>query len=571
MSLLPRGAAYFGISNVEFVGAVTLLVFLVLVKTVNVFHQPFDSDEPQHLHVIWSWVQGHVQYRDVFDNHMPLFQIMLAPIAGLIGERATILYWMRFLMLPLYFVAAWCVYQIGTQLFSRRAGLWSVIAVGWYPAYCSVTAEFRTDNLWAPLWLLCLAVLVRGTMSVRRALVAGLLLGFCFGVSMKSTLFLLTLLVSAPLAVALVGGAGKLHTTRKDLARCAGVFVAATILIPAIIAGFFAAKGVWRDFSHDVFGHQLASSLYKKQQGLLAILALVSFPLLVYVARRIVAATSDSELAFRRTFIFFVAALYFLLLKGFWPIWSHDDYPALFPLIFLIVVPALFFSNDQLTLSGWRIGRFLRTLPLPAFLALGELVFLIGTRPFWVDNTYKQTAFLRNVLALTKPGDYVFDCKGETIFRQRCFRPVMETITRRLIQRGLLRDTVPQDCIKTGTCVVATMSIYRLSPETRRFIERNYLPVTSSLRVAGAVLKPSANNSRRYEFDVVIPARYELVPSDKTEAGILDGAPYRGARFLSAGHHAFEAARKTGQLVLLWAQAVDRHFMPLGHNFSSDR
>ena len=46
-------------------------------------HYQFDSDEPQHLHVIWGWVHGFVQYRDLFDNHMPLFQIVLAPVVAL--------------------------------------------------------------------------------------------------------------------------------------------------------------------------------------------------------------------------------------------------------------------------------------------------------------------------------------------------------------------------------------------------------------------------------------------------------------------------------------------------------
>jgi len=30
-----------------------------------------------------------VQYRDLFDNHMPLFHLLFAPIFGLIGDRAT--------------------------------------------------------------------------------------------------------------------------------------------------------------------------------------------------------------------------------------------------------------------------------------------------------------------------------------------------------------------------------------------------------------------------------------------------------------------------------------------------
>src|ERR1700686_2395080 len=54
----------------------------------------FDTDEPQHLYVIWAWVRGLVQYRDVFDNHAPLFHILFAPVAAALGERPEILFYM---------------------------------------------------------------------------------------------------------------------------------------------------------------------------------------------------------------------------------------------------------------------------------------------------------------------------------------------------------------------------------------------------------------------------------------------------------------------------------------------
>ena len=79
--------------------AAILFALMIVLKLINTTTYRFDSDEPQHMHVIWAWARGLVQYRDVFDNHMPLFQIMFAPIFGVIGDRATILYWMRFILL----------------------------------------------------------------------------------------------------------------------------------------------------------------------------------------------------------------------------------------------------------------------------------------------------------------------------------------------------------------------------------------------------------------------------------------------------------------------------------------
>jgi Dolichyl-phosphate-mannose-protein mannosyltransferase len=566
--LVQRAADYFGMSRLEFAVVIVVSLLLIALKTVNLLHKYFDSDEPQHLHVIWSWTQGLVQYRDIFDNHMPLFQIVMAPIAGLIGERATILYWMRFVLFPMYFVAAWCTYQIGARLFSRRVGLWSAIAAGCYPAYYSITSEFRTDNLWAPLWLLCLTVLVRGIMSVRRALVAGLFLGLCFGVSMKSTLFLLSLLISVPLAVVL---AGPKKFNLLDLARSAAAFLATTVLIPLIIAAFFALKGDWPSFWYGVFGHQLGPSVYAKKNEALVLFCLILFPVIAYTARRMVTSGPGFQIAIRRAVVLLVAYFYFLILESFWPLLSRDDYPPLDPLIAIFAVGALFAFSDKLFNTGWRIDRILRALPLPAFVVVAELLVVVGTQPFWRDKSRSQTDLVGQVLALTTPRDYILDCKGETIFRRRCFRPVLETITRERIRRGIMPDTAPQDCIRTGTCVVAMIKAANFPPATRRFVERNYLPVADNLRVAGLKLAPLSNRPQRYDFQVVIPADYEIISREQSVYGMLDGTPYRGARFLPSGPHTFEAAASADGLVLLWARAVDRNFTPIERRTSSDR
>src|SRR6266487_2657047 len=193
---------------------------------------------------------------------------------------------MRFILLPMYFVAAWFTYKIGTCLFSRRVCIWAVILAGLYTRYHLISLEFRTDNLWAPLWLLCITVLVTGPLTVRRALVAGLLLGLCFGVSMKSILFLLSIALAALLTLLLVGRRN-LALSWTHLVQCLAAFVASTATIPATI--------------------------------------MIALPVILYVARRMISATDGAGLAFRRVFILMVCTSYFLAFKTFWPVRSHDD------------------------------------------------------------------------------------------------------------------------------------------------------------------------------------------------------------------------------------------------------
>jgi hypothetical protein len=499
-SLARRGATYFEMSGPgEFIAAAVLFALMIVIRVVNILHYRFDSDEPQHLHVIWAWARGFVQYRDLFDNHMPLFHMMFAPIFGFIGDRATILYVMRFVLLPMYFVAAWCTYKIGMCLFSRRAGIWAVILAGLYTRYHFVSLEFRTDNLWAPLWLLCITVLVTGPLTARRALVAGLLLGLCFGVNL------------------LAPGA-----SRNSLAY--RIPLALTIISALLVT--------------------------------------------VYVARRMIRGTAITGLAVRRWFVLMVCVSYFLAFKTFWPVRSHDDDPPPYPLVAVLCSSALLAASTKLISFKWNPGQILRRGPLPAFLAVGEIFVLIAMQPIWKDRTKQETDLLRNVLTLLKPGDYVLDCKGETVFRQRCVWPVFETITMSGIERGIIVDNTPQRCIETHTCAVATPLIKRLPYDTRRFVKRNYLPVTAELRIAGEELKPSATNPRRCEFEVTIPAPYEIISPNENVSGTLDGVLNQGARFLAAGQHIFESASTSRHLILLWAQAVDRHFSPFEHHTS---
>ncbi len=560
-SLAQRGAEYFGMSgSAEFMAAVSLFILMIVLRLVNMMQSRFDSDESQHMHVIWAWARGFIQYRDVFDNHMPLFQVMFAPIFGLIGDRATILYWMRFILLPLYFVAAWCTYRIGELLFSRRAGIWAVILTGLYPKYHFISFEFRTDNLWAPLWLLCITTLLSGALTVPRALIGGLLLGFCFGVSMKSILLLLTLLIGAVIALLLVGRK-QLGQSWPHLARCTAAFAAATALVPCVIAGAFAVAGLWRDFRYYNFDHNLLPQPdVRNHPPWWIIIFPITVPLVIYAARLIVRAIPEPVVAFRRAFIFLICGFYVPALYSFWSLRSRQDYLPLYPLALTLLSGALLTVSSYLAKRDLHISPYLRRVPLPAFIALLDFSLVIITRPFWINRAQVETNLLRGLLRLTDPGDYVLDCKGETIFRQRCFWPVTESIMLARLKRGVVADNAAERAVETQTCVAVMKG--RMPPTAKKFIWKNYIPVGNDLKVAGRFLGPSATDSRRMDFEVLIPAPYKIIARDGPVKGTLDATPYDGARFLAPGWHTFVQTSSRTQLAFLWAQAVDRDFLP---------
>src|SRR5437762_12870858 len=92
-----------------------LAIVTAILRAIAFFHYRFDSDEPQHLHVAWGWTAGLLQYRDLFDNHAPLFHMATAPILRLVGERPDVLLYMRAPMLLLFAVVIWVTYILGAR------------------------------------------------------------------------------------------------------------------------------------------------------------------------------------------------------------------------------------------------------------------------------------------------------------------------------------------------------------------------------------------------------------------------------------------------------------------------
>src|ERR1043165_5996322 len=81
-------------------GAAVAAVLLLRLRWFYAGSDLWNSDEPQHLHLVWAWANGLLPYRDVFDNHTPLFHILSVPLFRMLGERPDIVLPMRLAMVP---------------------------------------------------------------------------------------------------------------------------------------------------------------------------------------------------------------------------------------------------------------------------------------------------------------------------------------------------------------------------------------------------------------------------------------------------------------------------------------
>jgi len=533
----------------------------VLLHLVYAFRYRFDSDEPQHLHVVWGWTRGLLQYRDVFDNHTPLFHLLFAPLLAALGERADVLIPMRLAMIPLCVLALLATYKIGRELFNRRVGLWAAVFTGLFPAFLIYSIEFRTDVLWTTLWLLALAVFFQSRLTISRAFLGGVLLGAALSVSMKTILLLASLgaalLVTRVLAPKVRGG-----YRDPGAARLAAAAITGFVLVPLAVVAFFMVEGAGTALLYGAVEHNLVLGLGTKHtnpgRDLLFPLML---PLLGWAGWAFPRRASDPGVGTRRAVVFLTAGLYLFAVHNIWPIFASQDRLPLYPLLIIFLAP-LVLAVPGVRFARWKTMRSDRPWMdalIPAGIVVAEML-LLTTVTVWQDGTRDEIGLLMDVLTLTRTDDPILDEKGETIFRTRPFYYALEGITLERIRRGLIIDDIPERLIATRTCV-AVAAVGRFPDRARAFLEKNYLPV-GRLRVAGRYLAVHNDGTGPLAFDIEIPARYVLLADRGAVTGRLDGLPYEGARFLERGHHEFRPTAQPGRLAVVWAQAVERGYVP---------
>jgi hypothetical protein len=235
---------------------------------------------------------------------------------------------------------------------------------------------------------------------------------------------------------------------------------------------------------------------------------------------------------------FFAVAMgvFTVTLSGFWILISPRDFLPLMPL-------AAMFAAAAMT----RVRSF-------AIVVVALLASLWYYADRFENRTAWHTTMMDQVLRLSRPGEMVMDHKGETIFRRRPFYYVFENITRAQIARGIIRDTVPEDVIRTRTHV-AQADGPMWPPRARAFLSDNFVDL-GRLRASGQWIGADG------AFTIAVPGEYVVLNERGEARGRLDGTPYAGARELGAGAHRFERAVRGDKIVVVWAPAVRRGHSP---------
>lgn len=539
------------------------LALLMLLKVISAYTWRVNSDEPQHLHIVWAWANGLLQYRDVFDNHTPLFHMLFAPVYALFGERADILILMRLAVIPLFFLALWAVYLIGKALYSRHVGVWAMIFTALYPRFFLASGEFRADDLWMVPWLLALAILVQKQLRASHLFVAGLLLGAALSVSMKTSLLLCALGLAAVSVLFLRRNSQPLPVRQYAINTL--LLLAGLTLVPLALILFFATQGALASMYYGVIQHNIVPGLGNWEQLQNCIWPLlIIIPLTIGGTYLIHHGSINDSLRQRRLVVFLTYGFAMLGLYGAWPLITSQDFLPLTPLIIIVATGLLL---ESLPAQDREVVRHVRPTVILALIALLELSALVAKDEPWPLHGLTENSLLAEVLQLTRPDETIMDLKGETVFRQRPFFYALEGVTRKRIELGMIKDTIPEDMTNART-TVATLGNSGFSARDLEFLNQNFLPV-GHLRVLGQLLA-TPNAEAKSSFNIRIPNSYAVIAGQGTVSGWLDGSPYHGPRKLDAGPHTFRSSSPgTGQLAIIWAPAIERGFSPFTSGRSS--
>lgn len=554
MNALPRAP---WADRCKWLAFVLALAALLVLKGFAACRYRFNTDEPQHLHIIWGWMHGLIQYRDVFDNHPPLFHMLMAPLMGLFPERADIVVPMRLMMIPLHLAAMLAVFFIGRSLYSAWAGAWLALIGFTLPWAFFPATEFRPDNLYVALLFWALAILFCGRLNRARMAAAGFLLGICGAVTMKTALAITSLAFAGAVAIGLRCWLGRWRIPVREAALRLLLFGAAGLVIPALICLYFASQRALPILIYCVLRHNMVPHAYRWGDSPLHFFyPLAALPFLLAWAVWIFRHEPNSPLAARRVAISLFALCYLLLYFAYWPELTGEDNLPWVPLLPLAAMPLLPEAARRIPPRALIAANYL--LPPAVFLLCISMI--LRQHMIQRASVEKYVRPIAIVLRLTRPGEYVMDVKGDAIYRPRPFYYAIETFTRVRMRLGWIKNDIVPDLIATRTAVCFHPPYP--GADTMAFINHNYLPlaVAPHVMVLGRKLPPAANGPIR--FDIAIPAEYVLLRNNAPVPGTLDGLPCSGPVALTPGLHQFIPASAStptslpkAPVTLFWARA----------------
>jgi hypothetical protein len=517
-------------------------------------------DEFVFVRAAWLVSEGQVPYRDFFEHHTPLFYGLLAPIVGLLPERASALPAIRLVCLASSALLAAAVFALSRAVAGGRAAAAATVLLFLVPGFVSRAIEIRPDVLAAAAFAGAAALLLRrdAATPLSRLALAGLLAATAILATQKSLQYAwgLPLVVLLPERELARSGAGR---ARPPLAFLAG------LALPCLaLAGALAALGAWDEFWNQ--NVELALRWQALDE---------SFPLTRYLAIAVQGAApwglaAATGLAFAGTRAFrdprilrlalvagpAVASL--LLLPNPWP---YNFLP-----VFAVLTPFAALGVEQ-GLRGLGAAGRARAIALLVAVAL-----LLQARWFAAErrrDNAVQLQLVDRVLELTTPETPVYDENGGYLFRPSAYFLWYHSKAMRILLAPQLEREVAPSILRAGAPVwlLDPLRFRELPASVREFVTAHFQPHLGPIHLWGMRLGDEAAETR---FVAVRDGRYFVTAAapltSPPPAVTVDGTARRlDEPFeLAAGEHAvrIEGALPAGGLYALWLPATGELWRP---------
>jgi hypothetical protein len=482
--------------------ALALILVALVIRTLMLFHASLGKDEVEHLHAAWAVAQGQVPYRDFLQLHTPLLYYLLAPIFALMGEELRIIFVGRGLMLLCILLILLQLYWIARKCFDALTGILAVLLLSYLLLWWPPVYEFRPDIPQTLLVLMSLWQFMRAWKRQSRTefLAAGALLGVGFWLLTK-TLFPL---VGLALVFAVSSSLKRSHVALWQNLQGAVLSWAGSpsrhmlLLWYAGALRIFGMGGCQCALSPERF--PIPDHLMINVHGVFWGLALSG---MVVAVTRVVRARVAAEVQLSPLLAGSVTAAVWLFLM---PAPYQQSALPFLPLAAMygadvlrrVVGRAMGAGTSGLAAQGESAVPFLRSPARLAWAALAGLLLVgacglpllaLGAQPLQ-DRTAHDLQRIRYVLAITSPGDSVFDSFGGYIFRPHAtYYYRLSNVVIIWLRSGVIPESDIMNDLQRSQCkVVMAGGLSRLPPALLQFLRSHYVatgPYSYGVLVAG--------------------------------------------------------------------------------------
>ena len=462
-----------------------LFLFALVLRVALTLNREVDIDEFQHLHSAWMVSQHYVLYRDVWENHTPLFYYLLLPLFRFCREGPGLVLAARVITSFAALGILLLTYVLARIDHDKLTSFLAVIILSYMVIFAEKSIEVRPDQFLIILWLASLWISIRAFSNRRRLgfFFAGLLLGIGFLFSQKALLPFAAMTLTF-LACSYIG------RSQRPFRRFLRIQSSSTLgfLIPvAACLAFFYHSGTLREM---ITSTVLESFTYPNNYRPFYLLQLrnICFFLLssAGVIIHVLNLRKSSASVRANQFVLLIPGLSLLLVFLFLQTAPYPQSALLFAPVLAIYGAEAFRKSMGGILTSETNGEKFRLnakglLPFAAALAAGLIIpctiLIFRGHPFARTNV-AQFRTMEYVLDHTQSRDVVFDGESAYVFRPQAYfyGSLFHAIVWR-IQRGEIKQDIPESLTRTDCRVVIyDERVSTLPQAVQLFLKANYEP-----------------------------------------------------------------------------------------------